>query len=49
MVAPQARVPRWVVETAAVAVPAVVAVLGVAPFGWSVAAALLACALLRSR
>lgn len=49
MVAPQARVPRWVVETAAVAVPAVVAVLGVAPFGWSVAAALLACALLPLR
>ncbi len=43
------RVPRAVTEVAAVLVPAVVAVLGDAPFAWSVGAALLSCALLPLR
>lgn len=49
MVTPRIRVPRAVVEVAAVLIPAAVAVLGGAPFAWSVGAALLSCALLPLR
>jgi signal transduction histidine kinase len=45
------RIParRLIVEAAAVGLPAIAVLLGVPPFGWSVAAALVACALLPLR